>query len=124
VRCFEGVGTKIEVDLVDAIAPSLMVDEGTRTELGDGQETRARDKFVAAFTLAPAGDIGRQRQTREVIARKEALCGEVAVRIKVPFVDTFGFGEQANLAFCLGTQTAGLIALGLRTRMIANNLMV
>src|SRR5262249_15636336 len=118
MRGLDGVRAKIEIDLVDAIAPSLVVDQGPRAKLRDGQEAWTRDKFVAASPLAPARDVGRERQTREVVAREEALCGEVAVGIKVPFVDAFRFSEQANLAFCLGTQTAGLIALGLRTCMI------
>ena len=118
------VGPEVEIDLVDAVARALVVDQGARAELGDGQETRARHELVASLALAAAGHIRRERQAREVVAGQEALRGEVAVGVEVAFVDAFGLGEQADLAFRLRAQPARVVALGLRPRMVANDLVV
>ena len=76
VRRLDVVGAEVEIDLVDAVACALVVDERARAELGDRQEARARDELVAALALAPARDVGRERQAREVVAGQEALAAK------------------------------------------------
>ena len=114
MRGLDVVGPEVEVDLVDAVARPLVVDQGARTELGDRQETRAGHELVAPLALAPARHKRRDRQARKVVAGQEALRGEVAIGVEVALVDAFGLGEQADLAFRLGAQAARVVALGLR----------
>ena len=118
------VRAEVEVDFVNAVASALVVDEGARAELGDGEEARAGDEFVAAFALAAGGHIGGEGQAREVVARQETLSGEVAVGVEIALVNAFGLREQANLAFGLRPQAAGMIALGFGTGMVAENFVV
>ncbi len=124
VRRLDVVGAEVEIDLVDPVARALVVDQRARAELGDGQEARARDELVAALALAPARHVGRERQAREVVAGQEALRREVAVGVEIALVDALGLGEQADLALRLGAQAPGVVALGLRPRVIADDLVV
>ena len=81
----------------------------------------AGDEFVAALALAPAWDVGRRRQARKVVTREKSFGGKAAVRVKILFVNAFGFGQQADLAFGFCPQAAGAIALCLRTAVVAND---
>src|SRR5260370_6338787 len=85
-----------------------------------GRETNSSRRFV----LAPPRKIGGKRQTREVIAGKKALCCEVAVGVEITLVDALGLREQADLAFRLSAQAAGLTALALRPVVIEDDLVV
>ena len=76
---------------------------------------------LRAYTQATTGHVCRQGQAGEVIAREETLLGKVTVGIKIPFVNAFSFGKEANLAFCLGSQAAGVLSLGFRPGMVSND---
>lgn len=118
---FDVVRAEIEVNLVNAVAGAFVINESAGAELGNGQETRAGDELIAPFSPAPARDIGRKRQAREVVAGQKSFGGKIAVRIEVAFVDAFRLGQQSNLALGLGAEAARLVALGLRSRMVADD---
>src|SRR5208337_404112 len=42
--------------LVDDVAGALVIDDAARAELGDRQESRAREEFVTALDAFPRGD--------------------------------------------------------------------
>ena len=69
---------------VDHIARTFMVDDAPGAKVGNGQESGARQKLVAAASsLPPPWDIGRQGQPGKTVTRQKALAGKVAVAIKV-----------------------------------------
>ena len=55
-------------------------------ELADADKARPGDERAASHLLTAARDVGHQRQAREVIARHEALAGQIAVGAEVVVV--------------------------------------
>src|SRR5712692_9167111 len=88
-------------DLVDAIARAFVVDNGSGAEFGNGQEPGPRQEFIAPVLLAPARNIGGERQPWEVIAWQEALTGEVPVAVKVRLDGVLRLGKKFYLSFSL-----------------------
>ena len=101
-----------------------MVDQRPGAEFRDRQEARARDVFVAPAAPAPARHVGGNRQPGEIVPRQESLRREIAVGVEVPLVDALSLGEQPDLAFGLSAQPARMIALRLRTGMVADDVVV
>jgi hypothetical protein len=109
-----------EDDLVDLEARSFVVDDRAGSELGDGEEARAREELVVgAAAAASAGQVGREREAREVVAGEETFAGEVAVGVEVGVELSLGRGEQIELGVGLCEQAAGLFALLLGAGAIA-----
>ena len=52
----------------DLITGALVIDQRAGAKFGDGEETRAGDKFLGLLRGAPAGDVGGQRKAREIVA--------------------------------------------------------
>ena len=113
VRVLDRFGAEIEVDLVHPIARALVVDQGGGTELRDGEKAGAGDVFVAPGAPAPGRHVGGDREPGKVVAGQEPFRREIPVRVEVAFVDAFGLGEEANLAFGLRAQPSGMVALGI-----------
>ena len=121
VRILDRPRAEIEIDLVHPIPCALVVDERAGSELRNGEEARAGNVFVSSLVPVPARNVGGDREPGKVVAGEEPFRREVPVRVEVPFVDPFGLGEEANLALGLGTQPAGVSALGLRSGMVADD---
>ena len=68
------------------VGVALVIDQRVGPELADAHKARPGDEGAAAHLLARAGDVGHQRQPREVVARHEALAGQVAVGAEVVVV--------------------------------------
>src|SRR5208337_386086 len=100
-------------DLVDDVGGALVIDDAARAELGDRQEARAREEFVAALDAFPRGDERGERQAGEVVARQKALAGKVAVGVEIRLHDVARVGQQGNLGFRFPAQPFGLFPLGL-----------
>src|SRR5262249_22566680 len=82
---------------------ALVVDQGPRPELLDGQEPRPLHVVAVLAGPSPDRDVGGERQPRERIPRQETLRGQVPVRVEVggqvPGVGVF-VAQQPQL--CLG----------------------
>ncbi len=106
-----GVLTGRELDLVDLVALPFVVDQRAGAELADRDEARAVDELAVAGHAPTPGDIGAQRQTRERVARQEALGGEVAVGVEVALlVVGLVVAQQAELIECLPPACFGHLA--------------
>ena len=121
---FDGVRTKVEIDLVHPVARALVVDQRAGAELRDGEEAGAGDELVTPLAPAPARHVGGDRQPGEVVAGEEALRREIAVGVEVPLVDPLRFGEQADLALGLCAQPPRVVALGLRPGVVTDDRVV
>ncbi len=67
----------------DAVGAALVIDEAARAELGERQEARTLQVGLASPSIVRRRHVRHQRQAREVVARQEALGGEVAVGVEV-----------------------------------------
>jgi len=70
-------------DAVDAVAAALVVDDGARAELGDGDEAGPAQELLLPLLVLARRDISSDRQAREVVAGQEAFGGEVAIAVEV-----------------------------------------
>ena len=68
------------------VGVALVIDKRMGPEFADAHEARPGDERAASHLLTAAGDVGHQRQAREVVARHEALAGQIAVRAEVVVV--------------------------------------
>ena len=85
-----------------------MVDDAPRPELGDRQEPGPGQELVSRLPRPPRRDERRERKPGEVVARQEALAGEVAVAVEVGLDDVARLGQQVDLRFGLAAQPLGL----------------
>lgn len=97
-----------------------MVDDGARAELGDRQETRAREEVIAPDLAPTTGDVGGQGQPGEAVAWQEAFAGEVPVAVEVGLCGARRVGEQVDLRLGLGAEPLGLLMI-LRAGAIRDN---
>jgi hypothetical protein len=101
-----------------------VVHERPRPELRDGQKPRTRDELVFSLVPTPARHIGRERQSREVVAGQEAFGCEVAIGVEVPLVDSLSLGEKTDLTLRLRAQPLGVVTLGVRPGMVDDDLVM
>ena len=91
------LSTNGEQGFGDAVLAALMVDEAVGAKLAQGQEPGARQEALAP-DVAPSGRyVGHERQAREVVARQEALAGQVAVGVEVAVEGAFAGQQQVAL---------------------------
>ena len=90
-----------------------MIDDATGTELGNRQEPRSGEEFIASLHALPRGDKSRERKPGEVVTWQEALACEVAVGVEVRLDHVAGVGQQGNLGLGLTPQPLGFLPLGL-----------
>jgi hypothetical protein len=114
-----GIVLHAHQDAVHPVAGALVVDQGAGRELGDREEARTSDVVVTVLLLAATSrDERRQRQAREVVARKEAFAGEVAVAVEVGLDRGLDVEQQVALADRFVVQAPGAVALGLWPRAV------
>ena len=96
---------------VNLISGSLMVDESSGPELGDGEESRPGDELLVVLRRTTSGDESRERKPREVIARQETFACEIAIAVEVGLDGTLAVRQQPELGFSLLTKSAGHVVL-------------
>ncbi len=87
-----------EDDLVNLVASALVVDDASRAEFGDREEARTREELVIGALEPAAGNVGREREPREVVAGEETLACEVAVAVEVRLEARSGVGTARGRA--------------------------
>ena len=121
MRVLDRLRAEIEIDLVHAISGALVVDQCARAELRNGEKAGTRDVFVASCGSPSGRHVRGDRKPGKVVAGEEAFRREIAVRVEIPFVNAFGFGQEANLTLCLRTQPSRMVALAFGSGMVADN---
>ena len=120
----DGGRPEVEVDLVDPVASAFVVNQRPGSELRDGKKARPGNELVAPPDFVSTRHVGGDRQPGEVVAGEEAFGREIAVGVKIPLVDSFGFREQAYLALGLRPQPLRMLALGLRPGVVPDDRVV
>ena len=86
-----------EQDAHNPVCAPLVIDEAARAELGQRKEPRSLEISRPPSAVPSRRDVREERQPWEVVPRKEALCGKVAVRVEVAGVRIRPALEQFEL---------------------------
>ena len=117
----------IELGTHHTVHAPLVVDETARPKLRQGQEPGAAD-HAALVVLAAGGlpatsrDPGHEGQAREVVARQEALAGQVAVGVEIGVLAVARLEEHGVLSCCITVAALGVLALRVRCCMALDDL--